>query len=395
MDVATRFTWAYGLTSLSSTDIIGALVSFRVAAGKMPRKFHSDFDKKLMGGQALCWIQEKGGKIIAAPARRQSSNGPVERTWQTMVCMARSFIIEKQVGREFWFFAIKHAAHMLNQVAGRLGRKLTSPFELVYGEKPDAMTWFELFSVGYFPVERKSGKSASVSQAQTMDDGIAVGRDDQSNTVLFYNPITKKYYSPPIFKLDQSHLPVMLYPHHIRFDEGFVCGPLCNRTDLIAEPFPPGTRVFVTNGDDKIKGTIQNVPILLSPFIDSTVVSSADGSSTQTTYTILLDDGTIQLSGNSRISLIKLTPNLWPLRATLILLLAFQLSCQMAQKLLLITMAHSKKDLFITHRLLAFMSPSSATFDLTRSTSPYRFPTFDKIGLRSSVTTSCSLAILQ
>jgi hypothetical protein len=258
----------------------------------MPRKFHSDFDKKLMGGQALCWIQEKGGKIIAAPARRQSSNGLVERTWQTMVCMARSFIIEKQVGREFWFFAIKHAAHMLNQVAGRLGRKLTSPFELVYGEKPDAMTWFELFSVGYFPVERKSGKSASVSQAQTMDDGIAVGRDDQSNTVLFYNPITKKYYSPPIFKLDQSHLPVMLYPHHIRFDGGFVCGPLRNRTDPIAEPFPPGTRVFLSKGNDKIKGTIQNVPIPLSPIMDSTVVSSADGSSTQTTYTILLDDGT-------------------------------------------------------------------------------------------------------
>lgn len=100
-----------------------------------------------------------------------------------MVHMAWSYITEKQVGCEFWFFAIKHAAHMLNQVPGHLGRKLTSPLELVYGhQKPDAKTWLELFSVGYFAVEKKSGESASVSQAQTMD-GIAVGRDDQSNTI--------------------------------------------------------------------------------------------------------------------------------------------------------------------------------------------------------------------
>jgi hypothetical protein len=178
--------------------------------------------------------------------------------------MARSYITEKQVGREFWFFAIKHAALMLNQVPGWLGRKLTSPFELVYVQKPNAKTWFELFSVGYFPVEKKSGEAASVTQSQTMD-GIAVGRDNQSNTIMFYNPITKKYYSPPIFKLDQSHLLVMLYPKHIRFNGGFVCGPLRNRTDPVAAPFPPGTRVFVNNGKDRVKGTIQNVPLPFSP----------------------------------------------------------------------------------------------------------------------------------
>lgn len=129
--------------------------------------------------------------------------------------MARSYITEKQVGCEFWYFAIKHAAHMLNQVPGRLGCKLTTPFELVHGKKPDARTWFELFSVGYFPVESKAGETASASQCQTMD-GIAIGPDEQSNTILFYNPMTKKYYSPPVFKIDRSHhLPVMLYPNHI------------------------------------------------------------------------------------------------------------------------------------------------------------------------------------
>ena len=63
--------------------------------------------------------------------------------------MARAYITEKQVGREFWFFALLHSAHMINQVPGRLGRQLTSPFELVHGVKPDSSTWFELFSIGY------------------------------------------------------------------------------------------------------------------------------------------------------------------------------------------------------------------------------------------------------
>jgi hypothetical protein len=105
------------------------------------------------------------------------------------------------MGREYWFFVIKTAARMLNQVPGRMGRKLTSPFELVYGVKPDAKTWFEPFSIGYFPVESKSGEAASASQAQTMD-GIAVGRDDdKSNTrgcigkmaKIFFPPIPTKF----------------------------------------------------------------------------------------------------------------------------------------------------------------------------------------------------------
>jgi hypothetical protein len=207
--------------------------------------------------------------------------------------MARSYISEKQMGREYWFFAIKTAAHMLNQVPGRMGRKLTSPFELVYGVKPDAKTWFEPFSIGYFPVESKSGEAASASQAQTMD-GIAVGRDDKSNTIVFYNPITRSYYSPPSFKIDPTPLPVTLYPKHIRYDGGFVCGPLLNDSDPVPEPFPPGTRVNLFVNDEKVRGTIQNIPL---PFAHvgtaSNMVNSDDDiTSPKNTYTVLLDNGT-------------------------------------------------------------------------------------------------------
>jgi hypothetical protein len=261
VDVATRFCWLFGLTSLCGNDIVSALDAFSTAIdGRVPRKFHADFDRKLIGGKALRWMQEHKCKIWAAPARRRSSNGLVERTWQTIICMARSYISEKQMGCEYWFFAIKTAARMLNQVPGRVGRKLTSPFELVFGVKPDAKTWFEPFSIGYFPVDSKSGEAASASEAQTKD-GIAIGRDEKSNTIVFYNPITRAYYSPPSFKLDPTPLPITLYPKHIRYDGGFMCGPLRNHSDPVPEPFPPGTRVQVYKNDVKIKGTIQNIPL--------------------------------------------------------------------------------------------------------------------------------------
>ena len=165
VDVATRYCWIYGLTSLTSSEIVSAFELLRSDAGGVPRRFHSDFDKKLIGGQALKWILSNNSNIKAAPANRQSSNGLAESTWKTIVKMARAYITEKQVGREYWYYAIKHAAHMLNQVPGRLGRKLTTPFELVHNVKPDPRTWFELFSVGYFNHDTDNAELRSKTQA--------------------------------------------------------------------------------------------------------------------------------------------------------------------------------------------------------------------------------------
>jgi hypothetical protein len=138
VDVATRYYWLYGMQALTSNEIISCLVQFQVAAGGIPKTFHSDFDQKLIGGKAIRWILESKSRIIAAPANRQSSNGLIEHTWQTIVRMARAYITMKQVGHEFWYYAIKHAALMINQVPGQLGCTLNLPFELVHGVRRQA-----------------------------------------------------------------------------------------------------------------------------------------------------------------------------------------------------------------------------------------------------------------
>ena len=46
VDVTTHYTWLYGLTTLTSSEIISALEAFVSDAGAYPRKFHADFDNK-------------------------------------------------------------------------------------------------------------------------------------------------------------------------------------------------------------------------------------------------------------------------------------------------------------------------------------------------------------
>ena len=112
--------------------------------------------------------------------------------------MACAYLSEKQVSNEYWFYAILHAASMINQMPCRLSRRITTPFELVHNCKPDARTWFELFSVGYFKHEEDRDNQRSNAEDQTLDS-IAVGRDNMSNTIVFYNPITRRYYYPDVF----------------------------------------------------------------------------------------------------------------------------------------------------------------------------------------------------
>ena len=282
VDRATRYNWAFGLKGLSSSDILSAIRKFRAAAGSLARCFYCDCDRKLFGSAISEYLVDNSSNIVAAPAKRQSSNGLVESHWKTMVHMARAYITEKQMPRSFWFYAIVHAARMMNAIPGRHSGRLVSPFLLVHGVGHDERTWIPIFSLAYFHHDRDGDTTRSHHQAHTMD-GIVVGRSPTSNALLVYNPRNKKYYEPDSYRLDPYRLPGSAYPS-LKYDGGLFVNLLRDDNPQFEEKYPPGTRVERLDpvSNMLLSGTVMDIPFPQK-------VSSPDE---DFSYTILFDNGT-------------------------------------------------------------------------------------------------------
>ena len=130
---------------------------------------------------------------------------------------------------------------------------------------------------------------------------ISVIKGDRFNSIILYNPITSSYCRPPVFRLDESRLPITNFPNFLRFDGGLTCGLLRNNTDPIHKHFPLVTPVSIQHYNAPDRVTIKNIIIPLSPILKfvtslSTEQSDNDSISSETQYSspyvILLESGT-------------------------------------------------------------------------------------------------------
>jgi hypothetical protein len=156
VDRATRYNWTFGLKDLSSLSIISVLRLFWASAGSLAHCFYLDCDFKLFGSGVSEYLIDGLLKVVLAPAKCQSANGLVESHWKVMVHMACTYLTEKQMPRTFWFYAIMHAAWLMNPIPGKHSSLLASPFLLVHGVGHDECTWIPLFSLCYFHHIRNS-----------------------------------------------------------------------------------------------------------------------------------------------------------------------------------------------------------------------------------------------
>ena len=147
--------------------------------------------------------------------------------------MACAYLTEKQMPCTFWFYAITHAARMMNTIPGKYSGWLASPFLLVHGIGHDKQTWLPLFSLAYFHHEKDNNVQCSKHQAHTMDR-IVIGRSPLSNALLVYNPRNKQYYKPDSNHLDPYRLPSLVYPS-IKYDGGLFVSPLYDNNPQFEE----------------------------------------------------------------------------------------------------------------------------------------------------------------
>jgi hypothetical protein len=99
-DRFSRMTYIYPLHNLT-TDIKKQMESFFAHIGVIPKRIVSDFDTKLIGGQAREYLNSLLIHVNAAPSNRQDKNGLVERHWQTMVSMARNWLASAELPSSF------------------------------------------------------------------------------------------------------------------------------------------------------------------------------------------------------------------------------------------------------------------------------------------------------
>jgi hypothetical protein len=235
---ATRYNWAFGLKNLSPGAILSAIQLFCSAAGSLSQCFYCDCGVKLFGTTIREYLSNNQSKVVAAPAKRQSSNGLVKSHWKTMVHMAWAYLTEKQMLCMFWFYTVVHLARMMNAIPGTISSHLALPFLLVHGVGHDEQTWIPLFSIWYFHHEKDSDQQWSQHQVNTMD-GIGIGRSPTSNALLVYNPRNGQYYKPDSYRIDPYRLPTSIYANN-KYDSGLFCHLLQDNNPHMEEKSPQG-----------------------------------------------------------------------------------------------------------------------------------------------------------
>jgi hypothetical protein len=256
----TRYNSTFGLKDLTSASIISALCLFRASAGSLARTFYSDWDLKLFSLAVNEYVMDGLSKVISAPAKRQSANGLVESHWKVMVHMACAYLTKKQMPRAYWFYAIMHAARLMNAIPSKHSGLLASPFLLVHGVGHNERTWIPLFSLCYFHHDRNGDLQCSKHQAHMMD-GIVIGHSPTSKALLVYNPRNKQYYEPDSYRLDPYRLPGLAYPN-IKYNGGLFCSLLHDDNPHYEEKYPPGTQVecMDTAMNMLLSGTVMDIP---------------------------------------------------------------------------------------------------------------------------------------
>ena len=117
--------------------------------------------------------------------RSPHQNGTAERSWRTMFNLARAMIIESDLPKSLWTYAVRHASFIRNRVYSRQ-IKMT-PFEKFLGKKPDISRVMKFGEKCYSHNIKPSSKLDARANA-----GVYIGQDTHSPASLVFNPSQNK-----------------------------------------------------------------------------------------------------------------------------------------------------------------------------------------------------------
>ncbi len=156
VDRASRYNLTFGLKSLQGNETVLLFGAFCDESRSLAKQFRCNYDEKLFGSGVWSFLHQDKSFIAASLVGRQSANRLVKSHWKIMVHMAHVYLMEKQMLRSFWYFAMKHMARMMNMIPGKFRNNFSPPVMLVHGVCPDQRAWLPLFLYVIFTVIKRA-----------------------------------------------------------------------------------------------------------------------------------------------------------------------------------------------------------------------------------------------
>lgn len=129
-------------------------------------------------------LRKNGIKHETSAPYSPHQNGTAERGWRTLFEMGRCMLIESQLPKPLWNYAIQQAALVRNRCFNKRTEK--TAYQMLTGKKPDISKIQKFGSVCYTYKQDKGKLDSKCEQ------GFYVGHDKNSPAYLVYHPHTGK-----------------------------------------------------------------------------------------------------------------------------------------------------------------------------------------------------------
>ena len=155
IDDHSRFAWVYPIQSKS--DVFNKFKSWlamvenahetklkTLQVGRKLKVLHSDNGGEYLSTHMRDFLRERGIQHRLTAPGNPHQNGIAERLNRTLIELVRSMLHQKQMEKKFWAEALAVAVHVRNRVTTRGLSPTTTPYEVMFGKKPN-MSYLRVF----------------------------------------------------------------------------------------------------------------------------------------------------------------------------------------------------------------------------------------------------------
>jgi hypothetical protein len=201
-DYFSSYVWAYFVKEKS--EVHDALVMFFRQHVKNSqhriKTLQADYENIVISGKMENWLIDRHIKLSLSSPYRHDQNGQIERDVQNVMDKARTLMASYDVPSKYWEFAVDTAVYLINR-SPTSSNGYKTPYELVYGVKPDISNLVPFYCPGVYHLTQDERKDPMQPKAALCR---MLGYDDRSHCYKLLNVETQKIVMRTDAKFDSK-----------------------------------------------------------------------------------------------------------------------------------------------------------------------------------------------